>query len=255
VMIDALRDRPLALQHWNQGIDSPAWFHQDVKNDAEPWMTTVETPTRSGRRKIVTHLVADRRETLRWLAQRSVLTIHMWSSRAATLEKPDWVVFDLDPAEGKGIEQAIDTALVLRRLFDELEIPSYPKTSGKRGIHLLVPIVARYSHEEAADFACRIAEATSSKLAWATTERAIAKRAGRLYLDCLQNGYGKTIVAPYSLRAADGAPVSAPLRWSEVGRKLDPAKFNLRTMPRRLDRYGDLFAPVLENGVVLPRLS
>jgi bifunctional non-homologous end joining protein LigD len=179
----------------------------------------------------------------------------MWSSRAATLEKPDWVVFDLDPAEGKGIEQAIDTALVLRRLFDELEIPSYPKTSGKRGIHLLVPIVARYSHDEAADFACRIAEATSSKLAWATTERAIAKRAGRLYLDCLQNGYGKTIVAPYSLRAADGAPVSAPLRWTEVGRKLDPAKFNLRTMPRRLDRYGDLFAPVLENGIVLPRLS
>ncbi|MHB9120919.1 MAG: DNA ligase D [Thermoanaerobaculia bacterium] len=252
-MIRALTDRPLALEHWNQGIAKPSWFQQNVGREGAPWITYIDTPTRTSN-KSVRHLTVDRPETLQWLAQYSVLTMHMWSSRGASLENPDWVVIDLDPAKGKGIEQAIDTALVLRRLFDELQIPSVPKTSGKRGIHIFIPLAPGYTHEEAGDFACRIADSVASKLSWATTERAIAKRRGRLYLDCMQNGYGKTIVAPYSLRAIDGAPVSAPLEWSEVTKKLDPLAFNLRTMPERLAKKGDLFARALEGGVKLPRL-
>ena len=254
VMLPALKDRPLSLEHWNEGIDKPSWFHQDIGRDAASWMHLVETPKRTDS-GTVRHLVADTPKSLQWLAQRSVLTIHMWSSREKSLEHPDWVVFDLDPAKGKGIEQAIDTALVLRKLFDSMELPSIPKTSGKRGIHLLVPLKPRYSHEEAVDFACRLASIVSSQLSWATVERAIAKRAGRLYLDCLQNGYGKTIVAPYSPRAIDGAPVSAPLKWSEVNHKLDPLRFNLRTMPDRVAKLGDLFRPALDEGVKLPRLK
>jgi bifunctional non-homologous end joining protein LigD len=165
------------------------------------------------------------------------------------------MVFDLDPAKGKGIEQAIDAALVMRNLLDSLELPSFPKTSGKRGIHVFVPLFGGYTHEQVHDFACSLAAAVTTQVKWMTVERSLAQRKGRLYLDCEQNAYGKTIVAPYSLRAIDGAPVSAPLKWSEVTKKLDPLKFNLETMPKRLDKVGDLFADVFRNRVKLPKLS
>ena len=250
-----LKDRPLALEHWNQGIDKPSWFHQGIGKEGPPWLTTIETPTRTTKHKSVRHLVVDSVDALRWLAQMSALTIHMWSSRGASLESPDWILFDLDPAKGKGIEQAIEAAGVMRRLLDNLELPSIPKTSGKRGIHLFVPIVSGYTHEEVADFACSIAEAVTAKVPFMTVERSLAKRRGRLYLDCMQNGYGKTVVAPYSLRAVHGAPVSAPLKWSEVNAKLDPLKFNLRSMPARVAKVGDLFADVFKNRAKLPKLK
>ena len=252
-MIHTLRDRPLALEHWNDGIDKPSWFQHNIGREGQPWMTFVTSPTRTSQRS-VRHLIVDRPETLRWLAQMSVLTLHMWSSRAHSLEQPDWVVFDLDPARGKGIEQAVDAALVLRKLLEQLRMPSVPKTSGKRGIHVFVPLIPGYSHEDAVGWATRVAEAVARQVSFVTVERTISKRRGRLYFDALQNGYGKTVVAPYSLRAVDGAPVSAPLHWSEVTRKLDPSKFNLRTMPDRVAKLGDLFRPVVQGGVQLPRL-
>jgi bifunctional non-homologous end joining protein LigD len=254
-MIRALHDRPLALEHWNDGINKPSWFHQDVGRGAPPWVTTIDTPTRTTAHKSVRHLVADRPETLRWLAQMSVLTVHMWASRGAALNEPDWLVFDLDPAKGKGIEQAIDAAIVLRRLLDNLHLPSVPKTSGKRGIHIFIPLAGGYTHEEANEFACSISAAVAAKVPEFTMERALNARRGRLYLDCMQNAYGKTMVAPYSLRAIDGAPVSAPLKWDEVTKKLDPKKYNLRTMPDRLAKVGDLFARVFEERVKLPELK
>jgi bifunctional non-homologous end joining protein LigD len=254
-MLRALADRPLSLEHWNQGIDKPSWFHQNLGNEAPDWLTVLETPTRSVSRKTVRHLVVDSVDALRWLAQMSVLTVHMWASRGESLDQADWLVFDLDPAKGKGIEQAIEAAIVMRGLLENLELPSVPKTSGKRGIHVFVPLAPGYTHEEAADFACSIAAAVSSQVPDFTVERSLAKRRGRLYLDCMQNAYGKTMVAPYSLRGIDGAPVSAPLKWSEVTRKLDPLKYNIRTMPNRLAKVGDLFAPILEQGATLPKVG
>jgi len=254
-MIRALRDRPLTLEHWNDGIAKPSWFHQHIGREGPPWLTTVDTPTRASSRKTVRHLIIDNRETLRWLAQMSVLTIHMWSSRAPNLNEPDWFVFDLDPAKGKGIEQAIEAAIVIRGLLENLQLPSVPKTSGKRGIHVFIPLVSGYTHEEAAEFACSISEAVAAKVPFMTVERSIAKRRGRLYLDCMQNGYGKTMVAPYSPRAIDGAPVSAPLKWEEINKKLDPLKFNLRTMPDRLAKVGDLFEAAFKKRAKLPSLK
>jgi len=254
-MIRALRDRPLALEHWNDGIDKPSWFHHDVGRGAPPWLTTIETPTRTTAHKSVRHPVADRPEALRWLAQMSVLTVHMWASRGAALNEPDWLVFDLDPAKGKGIEQAIDAAIIVRGLLDNLRLPSVPKTSGKRGIHVFVPLAGGYTHEEANEFACAIGAAITAKVPQFTMERALNARRGRLYLDCMQNAYGKTMVAPYSPRAIDDAPVSAPLKWDEVTKKLDPKKYNLRTMPDRLAKVGDLFARVFEERVKLPELK
>jgi bifunctional non-homologous end joining protein LigD len=254
-MIAALRDRPINLEHWNQGIDKPSWYQHNVGKEAPEWITRVDTPTRTASRKTNAHIVIDRPETLQWLAQMSALTIHMWASRAQALEEPDWIVFDLDPAKGKGIEQAIEAAIVMRGLLENLELHSVPKTSGKRGIHVFVPIASGYSHEEAAEFAYQIAAAVASHVPSMTVERSLAKRRGRLYLDSMQNGYGKTVVAPYSLRAVDGAPVSAPLKWSEITKKLDPAKFNLRTMPNRLAKVGDLFAEVFKKRSKLPDLK
>jgi bifunctional non-homologous end joining protein LigD len=253
-LLRALADRPVALEHWNDGIDAPAWFQQDVGRDARPWMRLVETPART-RKRTVRHLVVDRPEVLRWLAQHAVLTVHMWSSRVPALESPDWVVFDLDPAEGRGIQQAVEAALVLRNLFERLGLPSIPKTSGKRGLHVLVPIAPGHTHEQAGEFATGVSAAVARMLPAVTVERALARRQGRLYLDAYQNGYGKTIVAPYSPRAQDGAPVSAPLTWDEVTPKLNPGRYTLRTMPRRLDKVGDLFAPALAGTARLPKLG
>ncbi|HKO55322.1 MAG TPA: DNA ligase D [Thermoanaerobaculia bacterium] len=254
-MIHALAGRPLALEHWNQGIDAPSWFHQNVGREAPPWITTIDTPTRTSARKTVKHLVVDKPETLRWLAQMSVLTVHMWHSHAPRLDEADWILFDLDPAKGKGIEQAIEAAIIMRGLLENMELPSYPKTSGKRGIHVFVPLAPGYTHEQANEFACNIAAAVAANVPGITVERSLSKRRGRLYLDCMQNAYGKTVVAPYSPRAIDGAPVSAPLKWEEVTKKLDPLKYNLRTMPARLAKVGDLFAPVLQGGIKLPTLK
>ena len=251
-MLRALADRPLTLQHWRQGIDGPALFQQDVSRVAPSWMHIVETPART-RAGSVAHPVADCPEVLRWFAQHAALTIHTWASRQGSLESPDWLVFDLDPADGHAIEQAVRVALVLRRALEDVGLASFPKTSGQRGLHLLVPLEPGHGYGEVERFAVAFATGIARLLPEVTLERARAKRRGRLYLDCLQNGYGKTIVAPYSPRAVDGAPVSAPLRWSEVGAKLDPAKFTLRTMPARLDRVGDLFAEVLTQGGRLPQ--
>ncbi len=254
-MLRALEDRPLTLEHWNQGIDKPSWFHQNIGKEGASWLTVVETPTRTTKSGSVKHLVVDSVDALRWLAQMSVLTVHMWHSRASSLAHADWILFDLDPAKGKGIEQAIDAAIVMRKLLENLELPSVPKTSGKRGIHVFVPLKAGYTHEEVGDFACSLAEAVATKVPGITVERSLAKRRGRLYLDCMQNAYGKTVVAPYSPRAIDGAPVSAPLKWSEITKKLDPLKYNIRTMPNRLAKVGDLFEEVFRNGVKLPKLK
>ena len=251
-LLRALEDRPLTLIHWNQGIEKERWFQQDIGRMAEDWMTLAETPS-GNKRGTVKHLVASDERALRWLAQNSVLEIHAWHSRAQSLTQPDWVVFDLDPAEGKDIGQAIEVAQVLRGMFERLGLPSVPKTSGKRGLHIHVPLAKGHTYDDAQAFALQVGETVAKQLPQITLERSKARRRGRLYFDCLQNGYGKTVIAPYSPRGVPGAPVSAPLRWDEVAPGLDPSRFNLRTMPQRLHEVGDLFAPALQNGVRLPR--
>jgi bifunctional non-homologous end joining protein LigD len=249
-LLPAVRDRPLALVHWNRGIEGDRWFQQGVR--PEPWMTLAETPARTKAGK-VKHLIAADERALQWLAQNSVLELHAWHSRAQSLTQPDWVVFDLDPAEGKGIEQAIEVAQVLRGMFERLGLPSVPKTSGKRGLHIHVPLAPGHTFDDAQSFALQVGETVVKQMKNVTLERSKARRDGRLYFDCLQNGYGKTVVAPYSPRGVPGAPVSAPLRWEEIDGALDPSRFNLRTMPQRLAEVGDLFAPALQQGVRLPR--
>jgi len=251
-LLNAIRDRPLTLVHWNQGIEKPSWFQQDVGKMKEDWMRVVKTPART-KKGVVRHLVVDSPRGLRWLAQNSVLEIHIWHSRVQSLTQPDWVVFDLDPAEGETIEQAVGVAEVLHGMFERLGLPSVPKTTGKRGLHVFVPLAPGHTYEDAQAFALQVGETVAKQLKNVTLERSLAARRGRLYFDCMQNAYGKTVIAPYSPRGVPGASVSVPLRWSEVRPGLDPRQFNLRTMPQRLREAGDLFAPALTQGVRLPR--
>ena len=211
-MIHTLRDRPLALEHWNQGIDRPSWFQQNIGREAPDWVTTLSTPTRTSNRN-VSHLVVDRPETLQWLAQMSVLTIHMWASRGASLDEADWLVFDLDPAKGKGIEQAIDAAIIMRGLLENLRLPSFPKTSGKRGIHVFLPLAGGYTHEEAAEFACSIAAAVAGTVPGITVERLATKRTAvsRLHAERLRQDSGGALLAARNRW-------SARLRTAQVGR-------------------------------------
>jgi bifunctional non-homologous end joining protein LigD len=252
VMLPALEGRPLTLQQWPKGISQPGFFRQNVAQ-APDWVRREKLPHE---RRTVEHVLVDRPETLLFLANHSALTLHIWNSRLPHLDEPDWVVFDLDPAEGKGFETTLPVAHVLHRLLEQLNLDSVPKTSGKRGLHVLVPLARGHTYEDVLDFAQAICGVLEKGLGdQVTTERSLAKRKGRLYLDAFQNGQGKTVVAPYSLRAIDGAPVSAPLRWSEVKEGLDPKAFSLRTLPTRLDSVGDLFQPALHGAQRLPRLK
>ncbi len=249
-LIAALRGRPLSMQQWPQGIGRPGIFRQ-AATTAPGWIPRVTVQHVD---HPLEHIVVDRPETVAWLANQSALTLHMTSSRAATVESPDWVAFDFDPAEG-GWAQIAPLAWALKGLLDELKLLSVPKTSGKRGLHVFVPLGPGHTHAQALGFAEAVAGALAARFPeLATTERALKRRRGRLYLDAHQNGRLKTLVAPYSIRAVEGAPVSTPLEWDEVDAGLDPAKFNIRTVPGRLRALGDLFAPALAGTQRLPEL-
>jgi bifunctional non-homologous end joining protein LigD len=247
VLLPALAGRPLAYQQWPRGIAHPGIFRQGVTGEPE-WAKTVRV---KHAQKWVHHLVVDGPETLAWLANQSALTLHIPASRIPQLESPDWVVFDLDPA-GEDRRPLITAARVLHEELEKRSLKSVPKTSGQRGLHVLVPLAPGHSFQKVQRFAREVLQAVEGKCPEeATTVRMKERRGGRLYLDALQNARLKTVVAPYCLRAREGAPVSTPLRWSEVTARLDPSAFNLRTLRRRLDRVGDLFAPVLKGGQTL----
>ena len=247
-LVPALDDRPLSLQQWPQGIDQPGFFRHTAKG-APPWVTKASVQHQD---RLLEHIVVDRPETLAWLANQSALTLHMTSSRLQSLDSPDWVSFDFDPADDDW-EQLVPLAQALRALLEELKLVSVPKTSGKRGLHVFVPLGPGHGFEQAYGFAVAVGEVLTRRFPEISTrERALKKRAGRLYLDCEQNGKLKTMVAPYSLRAAEGGPASTPLHWDEVTTSLVPRDFNVRTLERRLARVGDLFAPALRTPQRLP---
>jgi bifunctional non-homologous end joining protein LigD len=252
VLLPHLKGRPLALQRYPNGIDKMMWFQQNAPPKVPDFVTLIPVADRR-------HVVADNVETLLWLANLAALTLHQWHSHKPNLDRPDYVLFDLDPGKGTWAN-LIEVATTLRRTLEDLELESVVKTSGKRGIHVLVPIKSTHSYADVASFAERIADGVASALPKiATTERSLNKRGGRLYVDHMQNARGKTMVAPYTIRALEGAPVSAPIKWSEVTTKLDPQKLTIKTVLQRIEKYGDLLAPLLTGSAsdraLLPKTS
>jgi len=240
-----LKDRPLIMKRYPNGIAGP-FFHQHDVNEVPEY---VHTATLDVEGHTVDYIVGDNVATLLYMANMGAIERHPWHSRVRNLDRPDWFVFDLDP---QGVEWDVicDVAVTCKEILDSLGLESYAKTSGSRGIHVYVPIKPAYSYEQVADFAesvARLVEREHPDVA--TLERSLKKRkAARIYLDHMQNARGKSVVAPYSVRPKPGATVSAPVEWNEIKRKqVTIQDFNIETMMERLRRRGDIFKPVLAN--------
>jgi bifunctional non-homologous end joining protein LigD len=252
VLLPYLRDRPEVLNRHPDGINAPNFFQKDVtKQPPPPWVQTTLVPYDSGRSG--RHIVCQDERTLLYLANLGCIELNPFMSRVGSLDRPDFLVIDLDP-EAIGLAAVIEAAREVHRLLDSAGAKSLVKTSGKTGLHICVPLGARYEFAVARQFAELVANIVNGILPRTTSiVRSPAQRQRRVYLDYLQNRYGQTITAPYSVRPVPGACVSAPLKWPEVRRGLDPTKFTMRTMPRRLARVGDLWKPIRGRGVDIER--
>jgi bifunctional non-homologous end joining protein LigD len=248
LMLPYLRDRPLVLTRYPDGITGKSFYQKDAPDFAPAWVRTERVYSRDTERDIA-YLVVDDVEMLRYVANSAALPIHVWASRVPSLERPDWLVLDLDP-KGAPFTDVVRVALALRRILDRLELPSYVKTSGATGLHILLPLGARYTYEQCRTFARLLAVmGVEAEPDISTVARPLRARGGKVYIDFGQNGHGQTIVAPYSVRPLPGAPASCPLEWREVTPRLDPARFTLETLPPRFDKMADPLTPVLGDGI------
>jgi bifunctional non-homologous end joining protein LigD len=249
-LVPHLKDRPFTMKRYPDGAFGKFFFQKDAPSHMPEWIKRVElmVSTREKprqRRKIQAPLVNDELALL-WMVNMGCIDANVWYSRIDKPERPDFVLFDLDPSDDVGFPETIQVALLVKQVLDTVGLESCVKTSGSDGIHVLVPIARRHTYDEAREFAEIVASALArTHRGLVTTEWARAKRRGVL-IDSNQNGEGKTIASVYSVRPREGAPVSTPLRWDEVKEGLDPRDFTMDVVRERTQEHGDLFAPVLE---------
>ena len=255
VLVPHLRGRPFTMKRYPDGWQGKSFFQKDAPKHRPAWMRTAPFPatTREGETRTIEYALVDDDLALLWMVNMGCIDMHAWSSRTDRPDRPDWVLFDLDPSEGVGFAEAVEVALLVRQALELVGLAGFPKTSGSRGIHVLVPIARRHSYGEAREFAAVIAGALArAHPGLVTTEWSKTKRRGVL-VDANQNGPGKTTASVYSVRPRAGATVSAPVEWEELERGLDPAGFTMEAVLDRVAKHGDLFAGVLENGQSLTR--
>ena len=250
VLVPHLKDRPFTMKRYPDGWQGNHFFQKDAPKGMPEWIptqsivvTTREKPRQ--KRRIKAPLVNDELALL-WMVNMGCIDMNTWYSRVDKPDRPDWVLFDLDPSPDVGFAETIQVALLVKQALDALELESFVKTSGADGIHVLVPIARRYTYGDTREFSAIIAGALArTHRGLVTTEWSKAKRRGVL-IDSNQNGEGKTIASVYSVRPKQGAPVSTPLRWDEVNEKLDPAAFTMDVVRQRVAEHGDLFEGVLK---------
>ena len=246
-----LKYRPENLNRHPNGWEGKSFYQKDTKNDPPDFVRTVNIWSDSNNAEL-RYMVCDNVETLLYMANLGCIEINPWNSRVDSLHNPDYMIFDIDPGDHNTFEQVIRVAQEFHRVLTLACEEHYPKTSGKTGIHIYVPLKARYDYDQIRDFSQLVAQLVHRALPDITSmERSPAKRKDKIYLDYLQNRFGQTIAAPYSVRPAAGAPVSTPLEWNEVKKGLDPAKFTIKNIEKRLEKKGDLWKPVLGKGVDL----
>lgn len=253
VMLPYLTDRPVTMRFYPAGIAGPSFYSRARPADAPDWLRSTDYQTETDGH-ILHALLIDAAAGLIWLANSGSIEFHTWSSRLPDLSEPDVAVFDLDPGDQAGFDDVRRAALLLREALERLELRGYPKTSGKHGLHIYVPLAPGQTFERVREWVKGLTE----QLANAHPELiAVAHRgthAGRrVTIDHAQNSIGRNTATPYTARAVPGAPVSAPLSWDEVeaGRPR-PGDLSLRTMRARIAKIGDIFAPVLHGGQQLP---
>jgi bifunctional non-homologous end joining protein LigD len=239
LMLPHLRNRPVTMERYPAGIGQEGFFHKDVSKGFPSWLKRVEVPKKGG---VVHHPLINDTRSLLWMANQNTITPHVWTSRVPNLYHPDICVFDLDPAVEES-ETLVRVTLALRDLLDELGLPSWVKTSGSKGFHVVVPLDGKSDGGEVARFANGVGHLLVRRdPAHLTQEFSKADRGGRIYVDTGRNGYSATVAAAYAVRAKPGAPVSAPCTWDEVSSgRVGPRSVTLRTMAARVGNVGDVW--------------
>ncbi|MDQ6826048.1 MAG: non-homologous end-joining DNA ligase [Candidatus Eremiobacteraeota bacterium] len=251
-LIPHLKDRPLTLQRYPNGIEAPSFFEKQAPRGVPDWVTTLAVPSHAQKRSNIDYIVCNDEATLVYCANLASIVLHVWTSRMESLENPDYILFDLDPWEGCSLKTLANVALAFRDLFLEIGVATLVKTSGGTGLHVVVPLEPVYDYEPIKQFAEIAARRIAARHPKETTlERMTARRnKGTVYLDYVQVGRGKTLVPPFAVRARNSAPVSMPLDWSEVEefsrkRTKEPHSefehWTMKNAPKRLEREGDLW--------------
>jgi len=249
VILPYLIDRPQVLHRHVDGWAGKEFF-QRVSRQCPPWIQGVRLSLDGGRKQRDYHLCNDW-PTLLWLANFGCIELIPWSCRIGSLDQPDYMVIDLDP-ESVPYWRVVEAALTVRRILDKAGAAGLCKTSGKRGLHIYVPLGKQYSHSQAKLFSEIIARLVNKELPGTTSlDPRPMKRQGRIYLDTTRNARGQAVAVAYSVRPYPGATVSTPLKWSEVRKGLDPSRYTIKTMPKRIEKLGDLWQPVLGKGINL----
>ena len=248
VLLPHLKDRPFTMKRYPDGWQGGHFFQKDAPTHMPEWIPTrayISTSRESRQKRMINYPLVNDELALLWMVNMACVDMNTWYSRIDKPDRPDFVLFDLDPSEDVGFPETIEVALLVKRLLDGIGLKSFAKTSGADGIHVLVPIERRWTYDDTREFAEIVARAlASTHRGLVTTEWQKKKRRGVL-IDSNQNGEGKTIASVYSVRPKEGAPVSTPLRWDEVGPSLDPAAFTMEAVLERVARHGDLYEGVL----------
>ena len=246
-----LKDRPFSMFRTPDGIEGEGFFQKDHKTPPPEWVRTEKVWSESNN-AFINYVICDNAETLVWLATQGCIEMNPWNSRIQTPDNPDWMIIDLDP-EGVTYDQVIEAALVTKDVLDLAGVPSYCKTSGATGMHIYLPLGAKYDYDIVKEFGHLVAVLVHQRIPdFTTLVRSLAKRPKKgIYLDYLQNRRGQTLAAPYCLRPKPQAPVSTPLKWSEVKPGLKPTHFTIENIEARVKKMGDLWKPVIGKGIDL----
>jgi len=251
-LLPYLADRPLVLTRYPDGIEGKSFYQKDAPVYVPDWIR-LEALWSEGSEREIRYFVIENAEGLAYIANMGAIALHVWSSRLPTLQQPDWSILDLDP-KGAPFAHVVRVARAIHRLCDDIGLPHYAKTSGSTGLHVLIPLGARYTHEQSRALAELLANCIVKALPEiCTVARHLDAREGKVYIDYLQNGHGRLLVAPFSVRPVPAATVSMPLRWNQVTARLDMHRFNLRTVPALLAKQiEDPMRGVLASAADLP---
>ena len=245
LMLPYMKDRPQTLNRFPNGIHGKSFYQKDVTGKVPGWIETYQYFSEGDQRQ-KHFMVCTDEASLLYLASLGCIEMNPWSSRVDKPDHPDWCVIDLDPDKKTTFDQVIEAALATREVLDMLELPSYCKTSGSTGLHIYIPLGAKYTYEESKEFARALVKLVHARLPTFTSlERKVSDRKGKMYLDFLQNRPQATLAGPYSLRPKPGAPVSTPLHWDEVRKGLRILDFTIKNAMSRFRETGDLFDGVL----------
>ncbi|NLR66334.1 DNA ligase D [Chitinophaga varians] len=247
-IVPYIKDRPQSLNRFPNGINGESFYQKDVSGKAPDWVPTFPYHSSDEPRE-KEYLVGENEATLLYMASLGCIEINPWSSRLRKPENPDWCIIDLDP-DKTTFDQVIEAAQVTHEILDAAGIPGYCKTSGSTGLHIYIPLGAKYTYEQSKEFGRIIARLVHGRLPETTSiERATNRRKRKMYIDFLQNRPQATVAAPYSLRPKPGATVSMPLHWEEVKKGLTMKDFTIYNAVARVREQGDIFKPVLGKGI------